>query len=413
MWIAWYFLILIYVAVCEVELGRPSLSTSCYTASGHTFCYDSSGPDAAFHAAYKSYDALEKEILEKTVASSEELFKVNVACQQALKNTHTLRLTDGSSVPIVLLLPMYCEGFGNQIGFLFELISFALSNNIAVGRISGHSKWTSNQCSDARNAAKLFAHMPKFVLPASVVTKIDPAICKSVAEWPWESTNPYFFRQMPILAKVNNHMVTSFMMHQNIKQHRRDSSSKIFNHAFTIHFRCSDNLAHQYMGLLPFSDYNKTLQSISEHPSFHAPLGIHASTGGIDQNIIRSIIIYTDARLYASHGEICVRALAEFEALLASIPRLKHLDIVIHRTTTIQTYALMHLSRFLFCSASTLCFFSAFGHEHAYIPTGKGVVISLPSYPFQSNMTFINTRMVRPAKETMSADDFAKFFLQT
>ncbi len=87
--------------------------------------------------------------------------------------------------------------------------------------------------------------------------------------------------------------------------------------------------------------------------------------------------------------------------------------MLVYRTTTAHTCALLHTAHYLFCSASTLCFYAAFGNDNAYVPVGRGVVICLPNYKFTSNITFVNTRMIRPAYEQMPADQFAKVFVST
>lgn len=372
--------------------------SSCYRFHGNLLCYETGKIDQQYLHLYDAFAAAEAKYLTTTLSSTAEAFKTSISCQKAADENY--RLVDRSKqidYPLILIQPQLCVGAGNIIGFFFELFSFGMTHNIAVGRISGHANRTSESCDSGRNMAQLFRHMPQFMIPANVVKELPAKLCKNIPEWPWEHRNPYYLRYPDLNAKLNNRMIMGYLAED---RHRRDGL-RVFTQSLVIHFRCSDNLAHQYMGLLPYSQYNQTLQQIANHPSFKS------------SNPIRSVVIYTDARLHASHGEICVRALAEFEYLIRSLPAYKQLDLMVHRTTTAQTYAMLHLGKVLFCSASTLCFFAAFGNEHAYIPIGKGVVITLPSYDFKTNFTFIQTRVIRPAFEAMPADQFAKVFINT
>jgi hypothetical protein len=387
-------------------------SSSCVNINKAWFCYESAHRDKEFEHYYQAFDKLENQFLNFSRNSSIEYFKVTVSCQISAQYGFKLSYPSPSlNIPIIVFQPLLCVGAGNMMGFIFELISFGLAHNIAVGRISEHAKWFENQCSSRVNMASMFRYLPKFVIPENALQnqQLDEKYCKQVAEWPWESNNPRYFKYLNSLAKINHLMVTNYLRQESQNNHSGGFHSvslvatheqwKTFSKSFMIHFRCSDNLAHQYMGLLPYSDYNQTLQQIVNHPLFTSS--------------IRSIIIHTDAALYISHGEMCVRALAEFEYLIQSHPKLSQYDRMVYRTTTAYTYAMLHLSKYLFCSASTLCFFAAFGNEHAYIPYGKHVVITLPIYQITSNFTFIKTRMIRPSSPTMAADQFARLFLST
>lgn len=384
-----------------------STSSSCFLHDGHSFCYDTQPRHANIASIFDSINRIEaKHVSSHQTMDDEELSKARTSCRIAASSNYRLTLLDNSSLPLILFQPRYCVGFGNQIGFAFELISFALAKGIAFARVEAHDSLPVHQCSEARDARQLLLSLPKLVIPSKKSTVFTKEMCNEIPEWPWESASSFFFSQLPLLSFINHHMVMLYLQ-KSLNTHRRDMVPKLFSQSVAIHFRCSDNLAHASMGLLPYSEYNRSLHMIAKQPGMWSDLPGHNNNG------VRSLVIFTDAHLYHSHGAICTRALAELEALISSQPKWQNLDLIVHRTTTIKTYAMMHISRFLLCSASTLCFFSAVGHDHAFVPIGNNIVIKLPTYSFQSNITFFQTRMIRPRKESMSADDFAKDFLST
>lgn len=408
LFIAWWPLLLL---LSLAEYATPSnifdttLSTSCYQHQGHTLCYNGSPSSNTIYSLSSAEDLESRHIADYASMDNEEISKSRTSCRIAVQSKYRLLLANNSSIPAILFQPRYCVGFGNQLGFAYELISFALLHGIAILRVEKHDHFPVHQCSEERDVRPMIKSLPKVVLPAHVGHDLSLSMCDSIPEWPWESPSPHFFKKIPFLTSITNFMVSQYQL-KGISHQRRDM--RMLTNSLSIHFRCSDNLAHPAMGLLPYSDYNRTFNMISSHPHFRTGSGL-----SFDHLAIRSVVIYTDTHLYRSHGAICTRALAEVEALISSHPRLKSLDLIVHRTTTMKTFALMHLSRYLLCSASTLCFFSAVGHDHAYIPVGQGVVMKLPNYPFDSNFTFVQTRMIRPRQETMHADEFAKDFLAT
>lgn len=404
-----FFLISVLASLFVAADFDKALSSSCFNHQGNLICYDVNDPLPDMKNTIKSIATLEsKHVKENAGLDDEELSKARTSCNIALKADYKLTLAENRSVPVILFQPRYCVGFGNQLGFAFELMSFALIHGIPFVRVDKHDNFPIHQCSDMKDSRPMLKSLPKFVIPLVIRDALTSDLCNSIPEWPWESTSPYFFRNIPILSIINNAMVSSYHQKTQSLNHQRRDIPRLLSNSLTIHFRCSDNLAHSSMGLLPYSDYNKTLSMIAKHNQFR----IAVSTAHGDHGI-KSVVIYTDTNLYKSHGAICTRALAELESLISAHPRLSTLDIIVHRTTTIKTYVMMHLSRFLLCSASTLCFFSALGHDHAYIPSGSGIVIKQPNFPFESNFTFVQTRMIRPRKETMHPDDFAKDFLIT
>lgn len=403
----WWSLLLLCIdnVVGGSSVFDTALSNSCFQHQGHTLCYDGYSSSNTVYSTSSAAELEKRHISDQASMDNEEISKSRTSCRIAAQSKYRLQVSNGSFVPVILFQPRYCVGFGNQLGFAYELFAFALQQGIAILRVDKHDHFPVHQCSEERDVRPMIKSLPKVVLPAHVGQELSLRMCDTIPEWPWESPNPYFFKRMSFLTSITNYMVSQYQV-KALNHQRRDV--RVITNSLAIHFRCSDNLAHPAMGLLPYSEYNRTFNLISSHPHFRLGTGL-----SFDHSVIRSVVIYTDTHLYRSHGPICTRALAEVEALISAHPRLKSLDLIVHRTTTMKTFALMHLSRYLLCSASTLCFFASVGHDHAYIPVGTGVVMKLPNYPFESNLTFVQTRMIRPRQETMHADEFAKDFLAT
>lgn len=404
----WWSLLFLCIFIDFVDGSNvfdTTLSHSCFQHQGHTLCYDGYSSSNTVYSISNAAELEKRHVSDHASLDNEEISKSRTSCRIAAQSKYRLHVSNNSFVPVILFQPRYCVGFGNQLGFAYELISFALHQGIAILRVDRHDHFPVHQCSEERDARPMLRSLPKVVLPAHVGQELSLSMCDTIPEWPWESPNPYFFKKMSFLTSITSYMVSQYQL-KALNHLRRDV--RVFTNALAIHFRCSDNLAHPAMGLLPYSEYNRTLTLISTDSHFRLGTG-----QSFDHSAIRSVVIYTDTHLYRSHGAICTRALAEVEALISAHPRLKSMDLIVHRTTTMKTFALMHLSRYLLCSASTLCFFASVGHDHAYIPVGTGIVMKLPSYSFESNFTFIQTRMIRPRQETMHPDEFAKDFLAT
>lgn len=134
------------------------------------------------------------------------------------------------------------------------------------------------------------------------------------------------------------------------------------------------------MGLYPFSTYKQLLLDINHRSQGHT----------------RHIVIYTDATIDNSNGVLCTRAVSELQSSIRKIPAYLDSDITVHYTSALHTYALLHSSRYLICSASTLCFFAGYGKNNTYIPKGKGLILGQPSYKHQLNVTFFDAKVLRP-----------------
>lgn len=97
---------------------------------------------------YYSFRTLEAEFLKNNPTfnnkdPSTELFKASTACFYAAKTGLTIAASADSNnstrLPVVLIKPVLCGSTGNNVGFMFELMSFAIEHKVAIARVSGHS----------------------------------------------------------------------------------------------------------------------------------------------------------------------------------------------------------------------------------------------------------------------------------
>lgn len=166
-------------------------------------------------------------------------------------------------------------------------------------------------------------------------------------------------------------------------------------HSISIHFRCSDNInpISTGMGLIPFSRYISILSNITK--SKEARMRVN------------KVIIFTDAELQRSNGNVCSRLVGELGQRIRSLPVYSNLPVVVQWNSVDETYASLHLAAYTICGVSSLCMFASFGSKNPFIPFGDNVGMKLPVYSNRFRAKFYEVHLLQ-----MTTDNQESFFQQ-
>lgn len=125
------------------------------------------------------------------------------------------------SIPIIGFLPTIVNtGIGNNIGYVFELISFVIENKFALGRLNHYNLDNSH----VTTMGSYYDFFPRLVLPIQEFEY--EKIRKAHFPYPWTSHSSLFWRQYNLLSFINHAAVTNYLI--NYDQQIKMSSNGIF-----------------------------------------------------------------------------------------------------------------------------------------------------------------------------------------
>lgn len=357
------------------------------------------------------------------------VFFPNFACRQSFLPEYNYTLTYMDHTwPVMLVKTSPCKylGAGNNLGFFYEAISFALSNGIALGRIINP---TDPHC-PPDTMGSLMESLPRLIVPFTQFHSHNTAKhhhipCKHIPKWPWMTETSHTWQHIEEISVINNYFLSRFMFKMKMQNsifysERLTLLANYTQHAFIVHFRCTDALMHAPMGLLPLTFYDKVFNStwnLTNRDYFHR------------------IVIVTDTTYHGRNGHICTIALAQLQsrllALSASTDKSRFfspdhhqggnitnskipVEIAIQSQHPTLAFLSLHLGKMVICGLSTFCLYAALGSQQAIIATGPRLVIEPPKSMMQKIegiLQFVDTNTLLPLKN--STEQFLKIIAST
>ena len=319
-----------------------SQNSSCTIGDRYSSCYDASTAQATPTGLNSYYDAFmkfSKEFDSDTDAPSHS----HSSCPWSVMRNLSVTLPgETRNVSIIIMRVGTHRSTGNQLGWFYDLLSFALERGFLLGRLEAF--WERHLGPTRR----LESHLPRLFIPNKLsYEKMTLKDCRTVEQWPWENPIAYTWNATDTMNEVNTQMLTRYAQ-ANIPE-------KVFGANLTnsvaIHFRCGDNLDHIVYGLIGFNTYGKIFTELR---------------GKLDKKIDR-VLIYTDAKRNGDNGHVCWNLVRE---LADAISRrwLPGLEVEVHSAAFAHVFAMIHFSSVVVCSVSTFCFFSTFGTPLVYQP---------------------------------------------
>lgn len=343
--------------------GLPPASTPSITA----------GPD--LHAMWESFHSLSQAHAAHLPASKP--WELPSSCKQFLTHRPMLTINSTHRLPLFLQPLDECNSFGNMLGMFFETVALGMKAGYAVGRMG---RPHASSCNTSA-MGDMFDGLPVLVLPGSGPGHQDSCTGhgQQMHVYPWEYPESALWRHLPLMASINQGMVSQYITNTNHPL----SSERDWLH---IHFRCSSSIFHRKMGIMTFSSYRTILQQIASD-----------ATAGIQR-----VVIATDASLQGPGGAVCWRMLGELEALISSLPAYAHVPVDILKEAAASTYIKLHRSRYVLCGSSTFCLMAAMGSQRVYIP--KTPLFGIPQSSVSGGMVLYPAQIVIFDKNSNASD---------
>lgn len=315
------------------------------------------------------------------------------ACNDAAAKSLVLNYVDESgsrSFPILLSKPVACYSTGNMLGTYYEALSFGIAKNIIVGRLNG-------DCDGFPNNSTIFVHLPRLYIPNQPSTSLTTDVCTAIkSNSPWDNRESVFWNHLSVIRQIHKEMIFNYLV-ANMLQ----TDQALAEESLTIHYRCRDNVVEKMYGLLPFSIYKQLLSTIAKN-SHHTK----------SNNVIRKIIIVSDAKQSEAYGTLCWSLVGSLRDKILSLPMFEHTRVDLVYTPPSMTFALMHVSKALICSVSTFCFFAGLGGKEVYFLKSEQLIQAPDTFWTNSNYhAFTGTTIAKDSKTDWKT--FAKMIMST